>query len=292
MRAPEEELVPEHDLHRVLVDLLAAGLVARFAEHDDVAVFSRLAWFPDRSDTRIRLDPDVMVVRGRPQAPRKSYKAWQEQDIAPAVLVEVWSDDDTDAEYRRRLGRARRYGVEEVVIVDPFAVGGVRVEHLRGVGDRFRSVATTSSADRLVIVDSLGVSMAGGEELAVIEDGRRWPTTADAFRLARVEAERADQEAARADQEAARADQEAIRADRSPRSCAPPASTPRPDELTGSRIPSREGIGRTGVEVGVRRLLRRCRPPNSWEPSRCACAHSSSHSSSPSPPHLRSHSRR
>jgi Uma2 family endonuclease len=203
LRAPEEEMVPEHDLHRVLVDLLAAGLVDSFADDGDVAVFSRLAWFPDRADTRIRLDPDVMVVRGRPPGPRKSYKAWQEEGVAPAVLVEVWSDDDTDADYRRRLARARTYGVEEVVIVDPFAVGGVRIEHLRADGDRFRSVASTATEDRLVIVESLGISMAGGDELAVIADGRRWPTTAEAFRLARTEADRADREAARADRLAA-----------------------------------------------------------------------------------------
>jgi Uma2 family endonuclease len=211
--APEEEMVPEHDLHRVLVDLLAAGLTARFAGREDVAVFSRLAWFPDRSDTRIRLNPDVMVVRGRPPGPRKSYKAWQEDGIAPAVLVEVWSDDDTDADYRRRLNRALAYGVEEVVIVDPFAVGGVRVEHLRADGDRFRSVASTAHADRLVVVESLGVSMAGGDELQVISDGARWPTTAEAFQLARSEAVRADREAARAVTEHVRAETERERAE-------------------------------------------------------------------------------
>ena len=218
---PEEETVPEDDLHGILVDLIRAGLVARFADAADVAVFSRLAWFPDRQDTRIRLDPDVMVVRGRPPGHRKSYKAWMEDGVAPAVIIEVWSEDDTDADYRRRLDRALRHGVAEVVIVDPFAVGGVRVEHLRADGDRYRSVATTSSAERPVIMESLGISFAGGNELAVIEDGRRWPTTAEAFLLARSEAERADREAVRADhaaaraqQEAARADQEAARADR------------------------------------------------------------------------------
>ncbi|HVM13054.1 MAG TPA: Uma2 family endonuclease [Egibacteraceae bacterium] len=210
--APEEEMVPEHDLHRVLVDLIAAGLVARFADRDDVAVFARLGWFPDRDDTRIRLDPDVMVVRGRPPGHRKSYRSWQEGHVPPAVLIEVWSDDDTDADYRRRLERAHQYGVQEVVIVDPFAPGGVRVEHLVAETDRFRSVASSTGPDRPVVLDSLGISMAGGDELAVIEEGRRWPTTADAFRLARSEAERADRETARAEQEAARAEQEAARA--------------------------------------------------------------------------------
>jgi Uma2 family endonuclease len=211
---PEEEMVPEHDLHRVLVDLLAAGLVARFADADDVAVFSRLAWFPDRSDTRIRLDPDVMIVRGRPPGPRKSYKAWREDGVPPQVIVEVWSDDDTDADYRRRLDRARRYGVEEVVIIDPFAVGGVRIEHLRADGDRFRSVATSTSAEDPVVVESLGIRLAGGDELRVFDNSHPWPTTAEAFRLARSEAARADAEAARADAEAARADAEAARAER------------------------------------------------------------------------------
>lgn len=215
--APEEETVPEHDVHRVLVDLLAAGLVALFAGRDDVAVFCRLAWFPDRDDTRVRLDPDVMVVFGRPPGPRKSYKAWMEGGVSPAVLVEVWSDDDTDADYRRRLGRARRYGVEEVVIVDPFAPGGVRVDHLQAdpqEPDRFRVVATSAGPDRPIAVASLGITVAGGAELDVRHDGRRWPTTAEAFRRAWAEAERADREAERADREAQRADREVQRAQR------------------------------------------------------------------------------
>lgn len=213
--APEEETVPEHAVHRVLVDLLAAGLVATLAGADAVAVFSRLAWFPDRSDTRIRLDPDVMVVRGRPPGPRKSYKAWMEAGVAPSVLVEVWSDDDTDTDYRRRLARARRYGVGEVVIVDPFAPGGVRVEHLRADPDRdesFRTVATSTRLDLPVAVESLGIVLAGGPQLVVRgANGRRWPTTAEAFRGVWAEAERADREAQRADREAQRAERLATR---------------------------------------------------------------------------------
>lgn len=193
--APEVETVPEDDLHRVLVDLLAAGLGRRFAGVPDVAVFARLAWFPDRGDTRIRLDPDVMVVRGRPPGWRKSYKAWVEVGVAPAVMVEVWSEDDTDADYRVRLERARRYGVEEVVIVAPYAPGGVRVQHL--VVDpadptRFRSAGTSTRPDQVLAVGSLGIEMAGGPELVVQDDGYRWPTTAEAFQQARDQAARAE----------------------------------------------------------------------------------------------------
>lgn len=207
--APEEETVPEDDLHRILVDLMAAGLVRRFAAAPDVAVFSRLAWFPDRDNTRIRLDPDVMVVRGRPPGRRRSYKAWVEDGVAPAVIVEVWSEEDTDADYRRRLERARRYGVEEVVFVVPFAPGGVRVEHLAADPDdpsRFRSTGTSTRSDQPLTIESLGIVMTGGRELVVQDDGQRWPTTAEAFQQARDQAARADHEAARADQEAARAE--------------------------------------------------------------------------------------
>ena len=59
--APEEETVPEDDLHRVLVDLLAAGLGRRFATSPDVAAFARLAWFPDRDDTRISVVPAMIM---------------------------------------------------------------------------------------------------------------------------------------------------------------------------------------------------------------------------------------
>jgi len=215
--APEEETVPEHDLHRVLVDLLAAGLARRFAPEPDVAVFSRLAWFPDRDDTRIRLDPDVMVVRGRPPGPRKSYRAWVEGGVAPAVVVEVWSDRDTDAGYRARLARARRYGVQEVVLIDPFAPGGVRVEHLgvdHAESERFRSIGTSVREDQPLTIASLGITMAGGTELYVEDDGERWLTTAEAAQRARDETRRANRETLRALQEAERAEQEAARAER------------------------------------------------------------------------------
>jgi Uma2 family endonuclease len=225
---PEEETVPESDLHRIQVDLLLAGLSARFADAPDVAVFGRLAWFPDASDTSIRLDPDVMIVRGRPPGHRRSYKAWMEQGVQPAVLVEVWSEDDTDADYRRRLERARTYGVQEVVLVSPYGAGGVRVEHLLPDPDdpaRFRTEATSSRGDQFVAVPSLGIEIAGGVELVVVEDGRRWPTTGEAFRRLWAAEARADEAEARAAEADARAAAAEARAARSPPGCRSPAST-------------------------------------------------------------------
>lgn len=183
--APEEESVPEHAVHEDYVDLVRAGLAARFAGRDDVAVHARLAWFPDRGDTRIRLDPDVFVAFGRPFAPRSSWRTWDEGGVVPTVVVEVWSEHDTDAQYRRRLERARRYGVAEVVVVAPFAPGGVRVEHLLPDPTdptRWRTAAVSVDPDLPVRVDRLGITLAGGSELVVAdEDGTRWPSTVEAF---------------------------------------------------------------------------------------------------------------
>lgn len=213
--APEEEAVPEHDVHRILVDLLAAGLARRFATDPEVTVFSRLGWFPDREDTRIRLDPDVMVVRGRLSGYRKSLKVWIEGGVAPALIIEVWSEADTDVGYHARLARMRKYGVDEVVIVDPFALGGVRVEHLAVDPEdpaHFRAVATSVRDDQPITIASLGIAMAGGRELYVEDDGERWLTTAEAAQRARDETRRANREALRALQAAQRAEQEAERA--------------------------------------------------------------------------------
>lgn len=51
-----------------------------------------------------------MVVFDRPAGPRTSYKAWAGDQVVPAVIIEVVSRSDTDAEYVRKLGLARANG--------------------------------------------------------------------------------------------------------------------------------------------------------------------------------------
>lgn len=200
-------MVPESDVHRRLVDMLAAWLDARFSDRDDVAVFARLAWFPDIDDTRIRLDPDVMVVFGRPPGPRRSYKAWEEGDVAPTVLLEVWSEDDTEAGYETRLERARRYGVAEVVLIHPFAPGAVRVEHLAAdsaEADRFRATAASVRAEDEIGVETLGIWLAGGPVLRARDEAGVWQPTSDTVEQLQQAVAQAYAQRARADRLAAR----------------------------------------------------------------------------------------
>lgn len=207
--APEEESVAEHALHEQLVDLLFAGLSARFTGRDDVAVHARLAWFPDRDDTRVRLDPDVLIAFGRPPQSRSSYRTWDEAGVPPTIIVEVWSAHDTDAGYAERLARARRHGVAEVVLIAAFAPGGVRVEHLLpdpADPSGWRARAVSIAPEQWVAVERLGIRMSGGPELTVADNGEPWPSTPQAFLRYRREAARADEQTARADEQTARAE--------------------------------------------------------------------------------------
>lgn len=211
--APEHEMVPEHSVHNEVVSLLYAGLRAAFSGRDDVAVHARLGWFPDRHDTRIRLDPDVAVTFGRPFEYRSSWRTWDEHGAVPQVILEVWSDDESSADYRDRMECFHRYGTAEVVFVDPFAVGGVRVERLVRAERGWETAAVSASSSRVVRVARLGIDLAGGGDLVVRDHRGVWPTVAQAFARAGSAAGRACIETARAGTEAARADAAAARAD-------------------------------------------------------------------------------
>lgn len=204
--APEVETVPEDTEHEQIVDTLLLGLRHRYAERDDVQVFGRLAWFPDRTDTRIRVDPDVMVVIGRPGGPRSSYRTWAEDGVVPSVIIEVVSRRDSDADHARRLGLARAHGVEEVVLVSPHAVGGVHVERLRPDPEdptRFRTVAVSTDPSAPVELPVLGIRIAGGRQVVVTDEHGEWPDPLELLTKLRSQTARAEREAARADRLAA-----------------------------------------------------------------------------------------
>lgn len=198
MLRAETEPVPESEEHARIVDLLFAGLAARFGT-GDIVVTERMAWFPDAEDTAIRLDPDLMVIFGRPKQQRVSYKAWAEEGVAPAVIIEVKSPTDTSHDYDRRLGRAVQHGVTEVLLIDPFAPGVV-VSHLRvepSVG--LRTVAVSASARSPLTVESLGITLTGGDDLVVSDEHGVWLDTVEQVQSSRSATARAEQESARAE---------------------------------------------------------------------------------------------
>ena len=90
-----------------------------FAEHPDVFIAGDLLWYPVEGNNKIRLAPDAMVVFGRPNGDRGSYRQWVEGGIAPQVVFEILSPGNRMAEMSRKLHFYEQYGVEEYYIYDP-----------------------------------------------------------------------------------------------------------------------------------------------------------------------------
>ncbi len=98
---------------------IAGGLQALFADNPNVFVAGDLLWYPVEGDNKTRIAPDALVAFGRPQGHRGSYKQWEEGGIAPQVVFEVLSPNNTPQEMADKLAFYDRYGVEEYYLYDP-----------------------------------------------------------------------------------------------------------------------------------------------------------------------------
>ncbi len=107
----------------------------------EVFIAADLLWYPikvkpselpkesaeaEDGSLRIRVPqeaPDVMVVFGRPKGHRRSYRQWQEGNVAPQVVFEILSaSNKTKAGMEamdEKLAFYERHGVEEYYIYDP-----------------------------------------------------------------------------------------------------------------------------------------------------------------------------
>jgi Uma2 family endonuclease len=94
------------------------GLESVFQHRDDVFVAADLFWYPVKGKPKTVLAPDVMVALGRPKGERKSYKQWEEDNIAPQVVFEFLSDANTTSEMTHKAAFFERYGVQEYYIYD------------------------------------------------------------------------------------------------------------------------------------------------------------------------------
>ncbi len=90
-----------------------------FVDNPDVFVAGDLLWYPVQGRNTYCQAPDVMVVFGQPKGDRGSYKQWQENDLAPQVVFEILSPNNTAKELSRKMLFYQRHGVEEYYIYDP-----------------------------------------------------------------------------------------------------------------------------------------------------------------------------
>lgn len=84
-----------------------------------VFIAADLLWYPVQGEPSITKAPDVMVAFDRPDGDRLSYKQWEEENIAPKVVIEVLSSSNRALEMIEKQHWYARYGVEEFIIIDP-----------------------------------------------------------------------------------------------------------------------------------------------------------------------------
>lgn len=87
--------------------------------NQQVFVAADLLWYPVQGKPAITKAPDVMVAIGRPDGDRPSYKQWEEEEVAPQVVIEVLSGSNHPLEMIDKQQWYARYGVEEFIIIDP-----------------------------------------------------------------------------------------------------------------------------------------------------------------------------
>jgi len=224
------EPIAESTLQLRWIFRLYGGISALFEDDPNVFVASDLFWYPVKGEPKTVTAPDLMVAFGRPQGERRCYKQWEEDDVAPQVVIEVLSHNNRSGEMSRKFEFYDRFGVEEYFIWDPHLI---TVEIFVRTNGRLQAVkdVKTFRSPRLGIsfeltVTDLIVRIADGGRLLdyreVLQQRKSAENDLELQRQAtqqvqlraEMEKARAEQEKLRAEQESSRAEQEKARADK------------------------------------------------------------------------------
>ncbi len=198
--------------------VIESGLETLFDDNPNVFVAGNLLWYPVEGNLDIAYAPDAMVVIGRPKGYRGSYKQWEEDNIAPQVVFEIWSPSNNGPEMQGKRLVYEQYGVEEYYEYNPYTIklkGWIRRN------SRFEQIIPIIGW----VSPLLGIRFEIGDELEIYyPDGRPFVTPtesekrAERERIAKEQAQaelewerqRAKQEQMRAEQAEQRAEQERI----------------------------------------------------------------------------------
>lgn len=195
---------------------IKGGLDFQYRADPNVFVAGDLFWYPVEGAPEIRMAPDTLVVFGRPKGHRGSYRQWEEGNIAPQVVFEIWSPGNRPRDMVDKLDFYQTYGVEEFYLFDPESSDLLGWQRQ---GPQLVSIPHMNGW----ISPRLGVrfELKDGALELFHPDGSRFETfleTAQAREWAREQLEqerqRAQQEKQRAEQEKQRAEQEKQRAER------------------------------------------------------------------------------
>ena len=117
--ADNGESVPESSLQFDWIGLLKWALEAAYASRPDVHVAGDHVIYPVRGSNQISSAPDVYVAFGRPKGARTSYRVWEEDNVFPQVVFEIWSASDSRPRMETKRQFYERHGAEEFYLIRP-----------------------------------------------------------------------------------------------------------------------------------------------------------------------------
>lgn len=118
---PESDGEPmaETDAHANLLIYLKLALEQFFAEREDVYVTGNIMFYYVEGEPKEVISPDVMVCFGVPKRERTSYKTWEENDVAPSVVIELSSRGTWRKDLVEKRSLYAMLGVKEYFIFNP-----------------------------------------------------------------------------------------------------------------------------------------------------------------------------
>ena len=202
---PDSDGLPmaENKEHLVWIFKLFQGLEALFRHDPKTFVGSDMFWYPVEGNASIRTAPDVMVVFERSKDMRRSYRQWEEEGVAPHVVIEFRSPGNTDRHMQGLFDFYQTYGVEEYYVYD------LTRHSLEGWRRSRRKLVPIRRMDNHTS-PRLGIRFdMSGEELVVRNpDGTPFLDSIQSADQLESEREKAGMEKQRADNEKLRADVE------------------------------------------------------------------------------------
>jgi Uma2 family endonuclease len=165
---------------------IEGGLEALFHNDPNVFVAGDLLWYPVEGLPEINAAPDAMVVFGRPKGDRKSYKQWEEDNIAPQVIFEILSDSNDFREMKEKEDFYEEHGVEEYYIYDPRKK---KIWGWKREGALFRKIHQMNGW----VSPLLNIRFAMEDDLIIYgPNGKRFLSHAESIQNADKESQRAD----------------------------------------------------------------------------------------------------
>ena len=184
---------------------LLQALSLFFNGRDDVYVAADMFLYYEKGNPAACKAPDVMVIKGVANQERRTFKTWEE-NAAPCLIFEITSQSSMIDDLLVKSQLYAKLGVREYFVFDPLH------EYLKlpFTGFRLKNGVYSpipAGEDGSVYSVELKTTLKRDDDLLRIVDpetGKYVPSIKEAVRMARKEAERAEQESKRADMLAAK----------------------------------------------------------------------------------------